>query len=226
MIKSKSHLLAFSVRLADYTFKFHQRQFDLTLRGEKPVCSRSTPAFLPDFFVLPVTLPLPCPFSHLPFLPFTCSAALWEKHGWKVKSSSPLWPPVSHGVRVGVEAGVGAWSGMVWRGGGLGDKASREWALSLCTQHSPNLHLAREPRPGSLGDGAMRTVNSPLVRRWVCLCCSRMGVWSCVRVHVCAQLKKNKHFGYPCRQHFQSFVVPYFFFPFFLFLCCLFSGAR
>lgn len=72
MIKGKSHLLAFSVRLADYTFKFHQRQFDLTLRGEKPVCSRSTPS--PSrtfFFCLPAhSLPPPLPLLTPSFPPF------------------------------------------------------------------------------------------------------------------------------------------------------------
>lgn len=74
MIKGKSHLLAFSVRLADYTFKFHQRQFDLTLRGEKPVCSRSTPSPSRTFFFFPAfpptLVPLPLPLLTPSFPPF------------------------------------------------------------------------------------------------------------------------------------------------------------
>lgn len=62
MIKGKSHLLAFSVRLTDYTFKFHQRQFDLTLRGEKTCLLAVNAVFLLDFFYAPSDSP---PHSHL-----------------------------------------------------------------------------------------------------------------------------------------------------------------
>lgn len=197
MIKGKSHLLAFSFRFADYTFKFHQRQFDLTLCG-KPVYSWSAPSSSWTFYSSsPPPQPLHpshtflfmrCLWHHI-----KCSTALWKtwKGGKEVEeitavndetllASSPC-PPVSHG-------GVSEWQS-------IKRKSTKPWLTRLCTQRSPNLHLtvSCKPHPGSLGDSTMLTVTSLLVWLCVCLCVCVLeneGVRVCVCM--CVRACKSK----------------------------------
>lgn len=158
--------------------------------------------FLLDFLQPPpphTLLPL-APFSHLSSMRrlwhhIKCSTALWKtwKGGKEVEeitavnddtplASSPC-PPVSHG-------GASEWQS-------IKRKSTKPWLTRLCTQRSPNLHLAIscKPHPGSLGDSTMLTVTSLLV--WLCVCvfvCMRAREWGCDCVCVCvrARVKANR----------------------------------